>query len=250
MSSVSNIDSIKNAIQKCKLDKLKSICDTLGIQPKKKKDDIVSDIEVALKEYEDYKAEKIDKYQRKEQLGEKGKEGTTFLVVDDKNREYAMKTFRTTKSSSTLKKEYTLQRIAGKAGISPRAYDYDTVSKYIVMERMDSHLYDDIIRKGLTQKFQKRIMEIFNILDDVKVFHNDCNLMNYMLKDGQVYIIDFGFAKEITDKLVKTLKTDRPNSHLMLIGLILKLKEAKVQEKSYSYLMKHVRPEDKQKYSL
>lgn len=230
--------------------RLKEIAVKMDIPIRKTKEEMISDIKKGMKEYEEYKKEKVDRYERLSQLGEKGKEGTTYLVIDKKNgKEYAMKTFRKTKSSKNLKKEYKLQKIASKEGIAPKVHDYDVVSKYIVMEKMDSHLYDIIRKKGLSKKHQKRIFEIYTALDKVGIFHNDANLYNYMLKNNVVYIIDFGFAKSIDSKLTKELGKNI-NSRLMLLGFILKLKELGISEKSYSYFLTKLNSEDRKKYGL
>ena len=238
-------------LEKYSLPELKKMALDMDLQMRRSKGEMIKDITAAFKEYEEYKREKIDKYKRCEQLGEKGKEGTTFLVKDRNGREFAMKTFRREKSSSTLKREFLLQKKASRKNITPRAYEYDTVSKYIVMEKMDKHLYDEIKNKGvLCKKYQERILEIFDKLDQAGVFHGDANILNYMIKDGEVYIIDFGFSKEITPQVLKKLETSRPNYHLMTIGLILKLKELSLDEKSYKYLKKALPVEYLGKYKL
>src|SRR5690606_35211293 len=213
-----------------KLTQLHTMALKLGIPARRNKDEMIKDISALFSEYEEYKKDKLDRYTRYEQLGEKGKEGTTYLVKDKDGKEYAMKTFRPFKSSDRLKKEYSYLRKAGKKGISPKAVDYDTVSKYIVMEKMDSHLYSYLDEKKgeLSKTHQKRILEIFKTLDNLEIFHNDANITNYMFKNGIIYLIDYGFSKSITPKLIKELGTDKPNLHLMTIGLILKLKEKNV----------------------
>ena len=238
-------------LEKYSLPELKKMALDMDLQMRRSKGEMIKDITAAFKEYEEYKREKIDKYKRCEQLGDKGKEGTTFLVKDRNGREFAMKTFRREKSSLTLKREFLLQKKASRKNITPRVYEYDTVSKYIVMEKMDRHLYDEIKKRGmLCKKYQERILEIFDKLDDAGVFHGDANILNYMIKDGEVYIIDFGFSKEITPRVLKKLETSRPNYHLMTIGLILKLKELSLEEKSYRYLKKALPVEYILKYKL
>jgi predicted Ser/Thr protein kinase len=239
-------------LEKYTLPELKKMAQRMDLPMRRSRAEMIKDISIAFTEYEEYKHEKLDKYTRYEQLGEKGKEGITYLVRDKHGKEYAMKTFRKEKSSKTLKMEYALQKKASKKNITPRVYDYDTVSKYIVMAKMDSHLYEQLEKdKGILQKKQQeRILEIFKKLDEAGVFHGDANLLNYMLKDGEIYIIDFGFSKEITPKLMKKLGSDRPNYHLMTIGLILKLKEMNMPEKSYKYLLKALPDQYKKKYGL
>jgi predicted Ser/Thr protein kinase len=239
-------------LEKYNLTDLKKMALKMDLPARRSKTEMIKDISTAFSEYEEYKKDKVDKYVRHKQLGEKGKEGTTYLVTDHHNTEYAMKTFRKGKSSSTLHKEYSLQKKAAKAGVAPRVYDYDTVSKWILMEKMDKHLYEQIEeKKGVLQKKQQlRLLEIFHKLDESCVFHNDANISNYMIKDGEIYLIDYGFAKEITPKLKKKLGTDRPNGRLMLIGLILKLKEMNLPEKSYKYLLREINKEDKSRFNL
>lgn len=224
----------------------------MGLSSRRSKAEMIADITAALREYEEYKKAKIDKYKRIQQLGQKGKEGTTYLVHDQEGHEYAMKTFRPSKSSRTLHAEYRLQKRAYKCGVAPKVYDYDTVGKWILMEKMDEHLIDWMGRNGniLRRKDQKRILEILDKLDEAKVFHNDCNLTNFMLKNGTIYLIDYGFARKITPELCHKLKTDRPNAKLMSIGLVLKLRERNAPIKSYQYILQTISVEDRLKYGL
>jgi predicted Ser/Thr protein kinase len=237
-------------LEKYSLSELKIIADKLQIPYRRSRTEMIEDIKKSFSEYEEYKKEKIDKYTRSYQLGEKGKEGTTFLVTDHRGKQYAMKTFRKQKSSNTLYREYSLQKKASKAKIAPKVHDYDTVSKYIVMEKMDSHLFPNMDDIKLTKSQQHRLIEIFQKLDKIGVFHNDINLLNFMVKKGEIFLIDYGFSKEITPQLIKKLGTDSPNYKYMTLGLVLKLKEANVQEKYYKYLAKHISKEDKLKYKI
>ena len=181
-----------------------------------------------------------------------GKEGTTFLVTDERGCKYAMKTFRKTKAISSLQRECSLQKRAARVGIAPRIHRCNLSEKTIVMEKMDSHLYDTLTEHDgkLTVKQQRELYGLFRKLDQVKVFHNDPNLSNYMIKNKRLYLIDYGFAREITPALCKKLGTDTPNRTLMLLGLILKLKELNVPASSYRYLLSRVSAENKSKYRL
>ena len=240
-------------LDKYTLQQLRALAKEMGLAARRSKSEMIRDISSAFSEYETYKKEKIDKYRRLRQLGNKGKEGTTYLIVDEKGSEFAMKTFRKAKSSSTLKREYKFLKKAGKAGISPSVYSHDTVSKYIIMDVMEKHLVDAIMteQKGVLYRYQQlQVLQIFRTLDELKIFHGDANLTNYMLKGKKIYIIDFGFAREITDKLCKKLGTENPNSELMLLGFILKLKELKCESASWKYLLKHLPKKTREKYGL
>ena len=231
---------------------LKYMAKDMGLAIRRSKAGLIGEIVEAFKEYETYKREKIDKYQRGEQLGEKGKEGTTFLVTTSSGNEYAMKTFCKQKSSATLRKEAELQKMAADVGASPNVIDIDTVSKYIVMEKMDSHLLDAMKNQGgtLTRHQQKQIISIYRKLDKAGVFHGDANLLNYMYKGEKLYIIDFGMAREVTTALIRKLGTDSPNMHIMTLGLALKLRDLKCPSSSYEYIVKYLSDEQRLQFGF
>ena len=231
---------------------LKGIAESLGVKSNGTKKVILGEIEVCFREYEAYKTEKVDKYKKIERLGEPGKEGIAYLVVDKNMNEYAMKTFRVQKSSERLEQEAALQAKAAEAGVSPRVIETDTVSKYIVMEKMDRHLVDVMKKQNgdLKKSQQKAIIKLFKKLDDAGVFHGDANILNYMYRGKDLYMIDFGMSKEITSKLQKKLGTYTPNYTLMLAGLIIKLKELKCPSSAYEHLLTHVPEADRKKYNF
>lgn len=239
-------------LEKASYGELKKMAKDMDLDSKKSRSEYITDIQMAFNQYENYKENKVDKYIRIRQLGNKGKEGTTYLVRDNKEREFAMKTFRKTKSSNTLKNEYSLQKQAANSGVAPRVVEYDTVSKYIVMEKMDMHLVDLMKKQkgNLLRCQQLQIIEIFEKLDKNGVFHADSNILNYMLKGKKIYLIDFGFAKEITPRLCKKLGTNSPNLRMMTLGLVLKLKELKCPPSSWKYLKRKISDEEIERFEI
>lgn len=230
---------------------LKSMAKEMGLKVRRSKTELIREVAAAFKEYENYKKDKIDRYTRLGQLGEKGKEGTTYLV-ESNGHQYAMKTFRKQKSSATLRKEAELQSAAASAGASPKVIDIDTVSKYIVMEKLDRHLYDVLTKNNgiLSKTVQRQIIAIYKRLDKAGVFHGDANLLNYMFKGRNLYIIDFGMAKEITTSLVRKLGTTTPNLSIMTLGMVLKLRENGSPPSSYSHLIKYLSEEQLSQFEL
>jgi hypothetical protein len=106
-------------------------------------------------------------------------------------------------------------------------------------------------QKGNVTKIQQcQIIEIYKKLDEVKVFHGDSNLLNYMIKDKKIYIIDFGYSKEINDKFIKKIGSSTPNIKLMTLGFILKLKELKCSPHSWKYLKKYLSEEDIERFQI
>lgn len=241
-----------NNLDKLSFQQLRDISKSMDLMVRRNKDDMLKDIICAFKEYETYTNNKINKYKRIKQLGNKGKEGTTYLVHTNNGTEYAMKTFRNQKSSDKLRKEARLQQMAANLGAAPNVIEIDTVSKYIVMDKMENHLVDVISKQEgtLTKKQQKQIISIYKKLDESNVFHADANLLNYMFFGKELYIIDFGMSKEITNSLIKKLGTSTPNVHIMTLGLVLKLKEMNCSPDSYEYLSKFLSEDQIRQFNI
>jgi len=173
------------------------------------------------------KLESKGRYNLITQLGSKGKEGTTFHVKNKRGDEFAMKTFAKSKSSNTLQKEAYYQSQAAKHGIAPKIKEINETEKFIVMDKLDRNLFD-IIKKNngeIPEHFQKEIINVISKMDQTGVFHGDPNPANFMIKGNNMYMIDYGFARDIDDKLIRKYKTETPNQKFMILGLILKLKE-------------------------
>lgn len=180
---------------------------------------------------------KYKKYKVKSQLGLAGKDAKTFLVTDKYGYEYALKQYKKQKSSKKILQEVAFQRLCSDAHISPKIIDVDVNEKFIVMEKMDYHLLDEINHnQSLSEKRQKELVTILNKLDKIGIFHGDANLLNLMIKNDHLYIIDFGMAKEVNEKLTTSLKTKTPNLIFMTLAVIANLKSANVNPLSYAFL--------------
>ncbi len=240
-----------NQLKKLSYTDLKTIAGEMDIEIPKTKNELIEIMIECFKKWENYK-KGLEKYKKIIQIRNKGKEGVTFLVETPEGVRYAMKSFKKNKSSDKLRLEARLQQLAAEEGISPKVVDVDTVSKFIVMEKLDKHLIDVMKSQGgnLTETQQKQIFKIYKALDKAKVFHGDSNILNYMYKNRKLYIIDFGMSREIDDKLINKLKTSTPNVELMNLGFVLKLKELNCPETAYSYLLAQISQENKIRYGL
>ena len=98
-------------------------------------------------------------------------------------------------------------------------------------------------------KYQKTIVDIANTLDKIGIFHNDPNIANFMVKDGKLYIIDYGFAKPINSALIKKY-TKTPNKKYMIWGFLLKCREEFGSDIKYSYLSKQLTREIRKKFNF
>jgi tRNA A-37 threonylcarbamoyl transferase component Bud32 len=227
---------------------LREVAAMMGIAGRHTKQQLIEQITAGLKRFEEYKKRKVDRYSRLDRLGNPGKEGITYLVRTRGQRDYAMKTFKRAKSVARLQEEARLQHMAATKGAAPKVVDVNTVAKTIVMEKMDRHLYD-IMRdqKGnLTQTQQKQILAILEKLDAAKVFHNDSNIMNYMLRGREMYLIDYGMAREINANVVREFKTKTPNQDITILGVVMKLKELKCPASAYSVLKERLTQSQKE----
>ena len=134
----------------------------------------------------------------------------------------AKKQFRKNRSNQNIKREVQLQNEAAAAGVSPKILEYNLNSKYIIMQRLCTNLWDLLNkRRGrMSKKIQKEILVIFRILDNIAIFHKDPNPLNFMLDaTNTLYIIDFGYANRINPKK----DGNTPNQNQMTLGLLMKL---------------------------
>jgi len=179
---------------------------------------------------------------RHHQLGQDGKDGKTFLVKLKKKYmgEYsgneitlkrghpvAVKIFKKQKSVAKILKEAEYQNLC--TGISPRIYGVNTSEKYIAMEALDSLPAQMYKNNTLPENIQYMICALMKRLDNVAVLHGDMNALNVMLDtNGRPYMIDFGFAKKINNKILKK-HGNNPNFTVSLWGLVRGFKRYKVQ---------------------
>lgn len=209
----------------------------------KRRKKMIRIIQDAVKEYESYKMEKIDRYKIIENLGKKGKDGIVKLVLDthNNNKQMAMKCFRKNKNITDFTKEIYLQEIASKAGIAPKIRDADNISMYIVMEKLEKTLFEVLKEnKGkMSISDQKQMVKIIDKLDECGVFHGDPSPLNFMYsKRGKLYVIDFGLSSYIDSKLIKKNNTSCPNKKFMLIGFILQMRKFVGDSVRYEFLEK------------
>lgn len=170
------------------------------------------------KMYHRYK--KHEKYTIIRQIGRRGKDGETFLVLDEQGREWAMKTFQLRKSKKQIEMEIQLQTVAAEAGVAPRVIDYSVDGRYIVMEKLDQTLFDYLLEtKGeLPKAIGTKFKQLFQKLDEGKVFHGDPNPLNFMRKKNRWYLVDYGMSQRVQGDFARQFGTN-PNQILMKQGL-------------------------------
>lgn len=238
-------------LERLTISRLRDMAEQMGLQPSRRKGDLINQIREAFKEWEEYKKDKVERYEKIQPLGNKGREARTFLVYDTKHKkEYAQKQYRKNKSSDAIRREYEFQKRAAERGISPQVVDCDTIAKTITMVKMNYDLIDLIQRqKGkLTRKQQEDIVRLFGAMDDLRIFHADSNALNLMYTEkDELKIIDYGFAEEITPRVVKKYGTERPNGLYLTMGLITQLRRI-FPESKFPHLEKQISPELLEKF--
>ncbi len=175
-----------------------------------------------------YDLEKYTSYTYIKQLGIEGKDGRTFLAIDDDKREVAIKIFRKSKKESEIETEAKLQIIAAEAGLSPKVIEYSARGRFIVMEKLDTNLFDLFKQQNgqITISQQKALITLFRKLDKCKIFHGDPNPLNFMKKGTKWYVIDFGLSQKITERNTRKY-SDHPNMKYMPLGFKLKIQKLK-----------------------
>jgi RIO-like serine/threonine protein kinase len=164
---------------------------------------------------------------KKQQLGDDGKEGKTYLAnLDGKN--IAVKTFKPTKSSAKIQREADFQQTCADVDVAPNVYYVNCEEKYIAMDKLDTLPAKTYKHNQMPDDLQYMICALMGRMDGVNVMHGDMNALNVMCDErGRPYMIDFGFAKKISPKMVKKYN-GHPNVKVSLWGLIRGFKRYKV----------------------
>jgi len=142
---------------------------------------------------------------------------------------YRIKEIDTKLRKSRTQREARLLENSRRKGIPvPRVYKVDLDEKKIVMEFIDGELIKDLI-PSLPDDEIKRIAEkigrIIAKLHGVNIIHNDLTTSNMILKNGKIFLIDFGLgvtSTRIEDKAMDlvVLKKSLSAAHIDKFDLI------------------------------
>ncbi|MFH1721190.1 MAG: KEOPS complex kinase/ATPase Bud32 [Candidatus Altiarchaeota archaeon] len=133
----------------------------------------------------------------------KGAEANLYRDGDSLVKERVEKKYRLTQLDNRLRKARTkheakiLKRLE-EAGVSaPRLIEEDLEAKTIVMEYIDGVTLKEEFSKVDEKKIKKlggQIGELIADLHENHVIHNDLTTSNLILKDGKIFLIDFGLS--------------------------------------------------------
>jgi len=138
-------------------------------------------------------------------LIKEGAEAKIFLDEDKIIKKRISKSYRIKELDEKLRKfrtkrEFKILKFLYDNNVKiPKPIDIDLKDMKIIMEYIKGVPLKDVISKELLFKFFKEIIKIHSL----NVTHNDLTTLNAIIKNNDIYIIDFGLAKfnsKIEDK--------------------------------------------------
>ena len=155
----------------------------------------------------------FDAYKFGKQLGTTGKEGTTFLAMDQKSKQLvAIKVFKPKKSVAAIKKECAFQQTVAEANAAPAivsSWSIDETHKCFAMELMSRTLAQVLKeqRGALSARQVEDIRTAYATMDRLQIAHNDCNVSRNIMErsDGKLLIIDFGMSMQASPRHLKEM---------------------------------------------
>ena len=107
-----------------------------------------------------------------------------------------------------IRNEVNMLVSARKAISTPHIFDVDTVENAIVMEYIDGSKIKNLFDRGERLELSRKIGGHIRRLHEDDLIHNDLTTSNMILKNGKIYLIDFGLgfkSKRLEDKAVDVL---------------------------------------------
>ena len=151
------------------------------------------------------------------------------LIKHRIKKEYRIEEIDTKLRKSRTQREAKLLKNSRRKGIPvPRVYKVDLDEKKIVMEFIDGKLIKDLIPSlsdGEIERIAEKIGGTIAKLHGVNIIHNDLTTSNMILKNGKIFLIDFGLgvtSTRIEDKAMDlvVLKKSLSAAHIDKFDLI------------------------------
>lgn len=154
----------------------------------------------------------------------KGRDGKIY----DLSPQRVLKQYRLNKNTHSIVREYNFQKQAAQHSLAPQVYGMRPDPKgrlCVVMEKMNHTLMDEIRKDNdLKEEWQREMIRILSCLDRLKIFHGDISPLNFMIKNGKLYVIDFGMSREMDQRCLDQYGK-HPNLSVGLNSFVLKLRE-------------------------
>jgi serine/threonine protein kinase len=158
-----------------------------------------------------------NKYQINIKIGN-GKFGDIYLGTNlKKNKKVVIKLENTNNNLITLKNEATILKYLYENGCHdiPIIYWYGMYSDYIsiIIPKYECSLYEYVLSNDKTQynilcEIIVSMISIINNIHDLFVIHRDIKPQHFMLKNGKLYLIDFGISTFYIDENKKLKRNE------------------------------------------
>jgi serine/threonine protein kinase len=164
----------------------------------------------------------VNKYQINSELG-KGKFGQVYKGIRIKDKESVAIKIETSSDYKILKHEATILNYLHTHGSKqiPIVYWYGQFNACptLVMTYYQNSLEDYIKHKTISQEKLDQIMELlFEILVNIHqhyVIHRDIKPQNIMMKNGELYLIDFGLSTFYVDENFKHVACKKDKEYII-----------------------------------
>ncbi len=150
-------------------------------------------------------------------MDSRGRGGSIYIIKNDSGVEYILK--KVNREEDGLR-EARNQNIASILHIAPKVihtWKNSSNNVYIIMEKYSKELKASLlITKDFNQTILDRIIEVFRILHENRILHNDASSSNWMFNNddySDLVLIDFGDS-EIKDSDITVLEKNSEMSFL------------------------------------
>lgn len=133
-----------------------------------------------------------------------GSFGIVYKAIDRKKNEIVC--VKIESKVSTLKHEVRVLQYLSNHGVKniPKIYTFGTLShnQYFIMPFYEFSLTDFVCQKGvrLLPILYSKLFRLLESIHDQYVVHRDIKPQNFMIKDGNIILIDFGMATYYVDE--------------------------------------------------
>ena len=168
-------------------------------------------------------------------IGNESKGGKLYSAfpqgVNDQEYSYVFKqiSFPDLESRKQFLRETNLQIKASELGLSPKIYEIflNDDKGGIIMEKMEytvDQLIVDVLKSDLSDTYKVTIIYsiienmfyIIKKLGDNKILHGDIHFGNFMIKNNEIKIIDFGLGRIIKKSMSYKLYLDQIKNFLII----------------------------------
>lgn len=146
-----------------------------------------------------YKIEKI--------LGQNTNQARTTYLASDNNGKVVLKEFRfnaggSWRSQRNLEKEFLILQKLNHPQIPKYIGHFETENAfYLVMEYIEAeNLENRYLDRDTVWEIARQVLEILIYLETQKVVHKDIKPANLLWNGSSIYLVDFGFASDLSDR--------------------------------------------------